>query len=178
MAVHPGERVLAAEWIVVVLVQTGDALASPNRGSLGGPKLPNPSRYFASMIAYLFLAGLALFGRGPAKIAGAIGGVAALAILLAPSTKGGKPLIVSFLSYLNAIMVSGPVSQPGQVQLPPVNPNTLVPSNPGTAPGTILGPGVLGGVSGSSPFSGGNTTPTGGGPTQIYPHPIGTGGVA
>jgi hypothetical protein len=119
MAVASGERLVAVEWIVVVLVQTGDALASPGRGPLGGIKLPNPSRYIASMVAYLMLAALALFGPRAAKMAGAIGGVAALAILMAPAEKGGKPLILSFFNYVNALMVGGVISQPGQSQLPP-----------------------------------------------------------
>ena len=58
------------------------------------------------------------------------------------------------------------------------NPQTLVPANPGPGgAGTELGPGVLGGVPTSNPFSG-QSTYVPGGPDQILTHPLGTGGVA
>jgi hypothetical protein len=154
------ERTLAAEWIVVVLVQTGDALAGGPQGPLGGPKLPNPARYFAAMIAYLMLAGLALFGDKAGKLAASLGGVAALAILIAPSTPGGKPLIMRFLSYLNSMLVAGPISAPNQSQVGPARSGSsysgdtapVYPGNPDQfPPGTVARPGQVPGYTGQPP---------------------------
>jgi len=185
MAVSQGERLLGVEWIIVVLMMTGDSLAGGAQGQLGGGKLPQPSRYFGAMIAYLMLAGLALFGPGAAKIAGRLGGVAALAIILAPPDlskpigPGNRPLVMRFLNLLNSYLIAGAVSQAGQTPsvANPINPKTLVPATPGPGKNTILGPGVLGGVPTSTAESG-QSTYVPGGPTQILNHPIGAGGVA
>lgn len=202
MAVSSGERLIGVEWVLVTLLQAGDAIASGGQTttnaqgvSTTAPKLPSPSRFFAAMIAYLMLAGAAMFGPNAAKVASRLGAVAALAIALAPPVSpkikpigpGNQPLIIRFLNLLNSYLLAGAVSQPGQAPAP-INPNTLVPSNPGpggTGSGagglglgsTILGPGVLGGVS-SSDAESGSSPYTPGGPTQQYTHPIGSGGVA
>jgi hypothetical protein len=108
MAVSAGERLLAAEWVLVTVVQTGDALAEQS-----GPTLPNPGRYFATMIAFLFLAGLALFGPNASKFAGRFGALVTLVVFLAPSdaTKppgpGNRPLILRFLRWLAAFTTAG-----------------------------------------------------------------------
>ena len=118
------ERVLAAEMLVVLGAQTADALsgaypsgptstgtdATSNQST--GAKLPDPGRYFAAVVVYLSLAAVAMFGEKPGRLAGAFGGVAALAILLAPtkaSKAAGKPspLIMSVLNYANQIMSGG-----------------------------------------------------------------------
>ena len=108
MASTHGEKLLAAEWLGVVALLTGDALGQ----SSGGSKitLPQPSRYFASMVVYLMLAALAAAGEKTARLAGALGGVALLTIALAPSdiTKppgpGNRPLVIRFLAWLSAVM--------------------------------------------------------------------------
>src|SRR5580692_416660 len=111
MAVSQGERLIGVEWIVVVLMMTGDALAGGPQGQLGGAKLPSPSRYFGAMIAYLMLAGVALFGEGAAKVASRLGGVAMLAIMLAPPNigqpigPGNRPLLLRFLNLLNSYLI-------------------------------------------------------------------------
>jgi hypothetical protein len=117
MAGTPGERLIAAEWLAVMVVQTGDAFGESNNDQF---TLPEPSRYWASIAAYLMLAGLALFGEGPARLAGALGGVAALAILLAPPQIGepisstNQPLIVRFFGYLAKMYQTGPAG-PGSL---------------------------------------------------------------
>lgn len=103
------ERVLAAEMLVVMSAQTADALSGASGGTFS---LPDPSRYFAAIIVYASLAAVAMFGEKPGRLAGAFGGVAALAILLAPtkaSKASGKntPLIMSVLNYANQIMSGG-----------------------------------------------------------------------
>jgi len=177
--------------VLITLLQAGDAIASGGQANADGttsPKLPSPSRFFATMIAFLFLAGLAAFGQGAAKFASRFGGLVVLVLALAPPNAqqpigpGNRPLIMRFLNLLNSYMIGGAVTQAGQPPQPiAINPATGVPANPG--PGgssTVLGPGVLGaggltggGGIGSSPYSGGTT-----GPTQINKNPVGTGGVA
>jgi len=135
------EKVLGAEWLSVMVVQTGDALA----GSQSGFSLPNPSRYFAAMIVYFSLAAVAMFGEKPAKFAAAFGGLAALGMLLAPSKAGGKPVIMSFLDYVTGLMVNPPTNLDSQGNVVPgdiINPKSKTPgltnpSNPGyrVAPG-------------------------------------------
>jgi hypothetical protein len=95
--------------LTVMGVQTMDALSGANTGTF---TMPDPSRYFATLIVYAVLAGMAMFGEKPGKLAGALGGVAALAILLAPtkaSVAAGtpKPLALSALTYLNQVITGG-----------------------------------------------------------------------
>jgi hypothetical protein len=174
VAVSQGERLVAIEWLTIVFVMTGDALASSQRGPQGGPKLPQPARYFAAMVAYLMLAGLSAFGPNAAKLASRLGGLAALAFLLAPPNPtqaigpGNRPLIMRFLAWLNAVEVGGFISQPAQAQTQSgigSNGGTGVASPsgagsstalPGAAPGSVISTGTLG-------------LPGGGGPTQIFP---------
>jgi hypothetical protein len=106
-----GERLIASEWIAVMVVQTGDALGESSGDQFS---LPEPNRYWAAMAAYLMLAGMALFGEGPARLAGALGGVAAVAIMLAPPDLGApisssnQPLIVRFFAWIAAMYQYGP----------------------------------------------------------------------
>lgn len=106
------ERALAAEWLIVMVMETGDALAK--HGKQGKRFLPQPSRYFATMVAYLMLAGVALFGEKAGKVAAALGALVALTIVMAPPTIRRKvgptnePLLVSFLGYLSKMMATPP----------------------------------------------------------------------
>ena len=135
----PHERTLAAELLVVMFAQTTDALSGASTGTFA---LPDPSRYFASMIVFTMLAGAAMFGEHAGKLAATFGGVATLAILLAPTKKSeaaGKPepLAMSVFNYFTQIMSGGvsspsgtPVgvgSAPGQVpQITQTGPNSAV----------------------------------------------------
>jgi hypothetical protein len=103
MAGSNHERILAAEWLAVMGTQTLNALAS----SQSGFALPDPSRYFATMVVYLMLAAVAMFGEKPGHLAAAFGGVAALAIAAAPG-KNGKSPVVGALGYFSKLMKSGP----------------------------------------------------------------------
>jgi hypothetical protein len=104
MAGSNHERILAAEWLAVMGTQTLDALSS----SSGGFALPDPSRYFATMVVFVMLAMVAMFGEKPGKLAAAFGGVAALAIVVAPGKNGGKSPVVGALGYFSSLMKSGP----------------------------------------------------------------------
>lgn len=145
------ERLLAVEWIAVFAIETGDALYSSKEKKFS---LPQPQRYFATMIAYLMLAGLALFGEGAAKVAAALGGVAALTIVLAPATpakpvsKTNPSIIVNFFGWLAAMYttppktIGSPTPTTGSGQK--VNPQSLT-------TGTRHTPGLRTGV---APFTG------------------------
>lgn len=99
------EKLIGAEWLAVMMIETGDALGTS--GPSGKFNLPSPSRYFATMIVYLGLAGAAMFGDRIARGAAMFGGVAALAIAMAPNKKGGKPVILSFIDYLTQMINGG-----------------------------------------------------------------------
>ena len=152
MAVSHGERTLAAEWVALVLLITGDAIGE---GLGGGKGLPNPSRYFASMVVFVMLAAFALAGEKAAKLASTLGGVALLAIALAPPDRtkaigsGTRPLIVRFLAWLAAFVKTPPtLINPGQAVTAP--PSSAVGAS-GTGPGGgSVGPGTLGGTAGGS----------------------------
>lgn len=103
MAGSNHERVLAAEWLVVMAIETLDALSGAGGGKF---KLPNPSRYFATMVVYLMLAGAAMFGENAGRLAAAFGGVAALTITLIP-VKGQAP-IIGALNYFDQLMGGTP----------------------------------------------------------------------
>lgn len=98
------ERLLAAEWLGIMSIQTFDALSNSTGGKLN---LPDPSRYFATMVVFLFLAAGAMFGDKAGRLAGAFGGVAALAIALAPG-KNGKSPIVGALGYFSQLLKQPP----------------------------------------------------------------------
>lgn len=102
MAGSSYEKVLAAEWLAVMAIETGDALAKS--GGKSTLSLPNPAQYMATMIVFLSLAGVAMFGEHAGKLAAAFGGVAAIAILLVPIGKGKNSPLVGFLAYVNALM--------------------------------------------------------------------------
>jgi hypothetical protein len=110
MAGSSHERILAAEMLVVMGVETADALSGASSGSF---TLPDPSRYFATLIAYGVLAGVAMFGEKAGKLASALGGVAALAILMAPAKSTGKPLVLSVITYFDQIITGGTQGPPG-----------------------------------------------------------------
>jgi hypothetical protein len=109
------ERILGAEVIVVMGVETADALfASSGKDKF---KLPDPSVYFATLVAYMVLAGVAMFGEKAGRLAASLGGVVGLAILLTPtaaSKQAGKPqpLAISLLDYFNSLIASGPSQAP------------------------------------------------------------------
>ena len=109
------EKALAAEWLAVLLVETGDAFAAHGEKGHKG-FLPQPSRYFATMVAYLLLAGAALFGEKAGKVASALGALVALTILMAPPTvkkpvsKTNQPLIISFFGYLASMFTNPPTT--------------------------------------------------------------------
>lgn len=144
MAGSPQERVLAAELMVVVGVQTADALSGAYTGKFS---LPAPNRYFAAIVVYLMLAGMAMFGPRPARLAVSFGGLSALVIMLAPSAasvKAGKPqsVLVSALSYLNQMITGGSIgathsspstTPPSTVGPITVSPGALAPGQTGTA---------------------------------------------
>lgn len=138
------ERVLGAEWVAMMTIQTADALA----GSGSGFALPNPARYFATMIVFLSLAGVAMFGEKPGRLAAAFGGVALLAFSLAPTKKGGKPVILRAIDYFTALLNAPPNTQQGGLYLGPavlgqggINQygGTATASNPEGPPAPILG---------------------------------------
>ena len=110
MAGSPEERILAGEMLLVMTLETIDALSGAQSGKV---KLPNPARYVSTMAVFLMLAAATMFGPGPAKIAARFGGLATLAILLAPTknpTTGaltGDPIALSFIKYIGQITGGG-----------------------------------------------------------------------
>lgn len=103
------ERVLAAEWLAVMAIETLDALSGATTGKF---KLPSPSRYFATMIVYLMLGAAAMFGEKPGKLAAAFGGVAALTIVAAPRKDGGPSPVLGALHWFSAITARGSLAAP------------------------------------------------------------------
>ena len=102
------ERILAAEWLAVMAVETLDALAGADSGSFA---LPDPARYFATMVVFLMLAAAAMFGEQPGKLAAAFGGVAGLAIVLSPGKEKQAP-VVGMLNYFSKLMAGGGPATP------------------------------------------------------------------
>lgn len=107
MAGSQHERVLAAEWLVLMGVETMDALANSSGGKF---KLPSPSRYFAAMVVFLMLAGVAMFGTKAGRLASAFGGVATLAIVAAPGAKGKTSPVLGALKYIDGLLKSPPTT--------------------------------------------------------------------
>jgi hypothetical protein len=99
------ERILAAEWLVVMAAETLDSLS----GTAGGApfSLPDPSKYFATMVVFLMLSAVAMFGESAGKLAAAFGGVAGAAILLTPSSNGKSP-VVGAVTYFGDLFAGGP----------------------------------------------------------------------
>ncbi len=166
MAGSPQERVLAAELLVVMGVQTADALSGAYTGKF---QFPNPSRYFASIVVYLMLAAAAMFGEKPARLAATFGGVAALTILLAPtkrSVEAGKPeaVAVSAIGYLAQLVSGGSLAAPNN-PTPTAPAATAPPTGGNISPGSSVPKGgYTPGTAGQSPSGGGEkstTTPTG-----------------
>ncbi len=116
------EKALAAEWLVVVLVEAGDAFnrTSTYTAPTGARrlKMPPPSRFIATMVVYMMLAAAALFGEAPGKVAAGLGGLVALTLVLVPPNpkalpgKGNEPAIVSFFQWLDKMMKDPPKSPP------------------------------------------------------------------
>jgi hypothetical protein len=118
--------------------QTVDALSGSGGG---GFSLPDPSRYFAAIIVYMSLAAVAMFGDKPGKLAAGFGGVAALAMLIAPTKRTGKPLAMSLTDFFTQVIEGGlqkptgssaPAAGPGYVNpnAPPSEQNPATPANP------------------------------------------------
>lgn len=110
MAGSHWERILAAEWLVVFGTETLDALSGADSGKFA---LPDPSRYFATMVVFLMLAAGAMFGDKAGKLAAAMGGVAGLAILMAPG-KNGKSPVLGALAYFDKLTGGGPQGPGGE----------------------------------------------------------------
>lgn len=119
-----GEKLLAAELVVVMGVQTADALSGAYTGKFS---LPQPSRYFATIVVFLMLSAAALFGEKPGRLAAAFGGVAALGIMLSPSKATGQPVIISALNYFDQ-MIEGQSYAVANPQTPSSGPLPLTPS--------------------------------------------------
>jgi hypothetical protein len=116
------ERVIAAELVTVMGVETLDALVAS--GGKSTFSLPDPSVYFATLVVYLMLSGLALFGDRYGKLAAAFGGVAAAGILMTPTARSKqegkpKPLVMSMITYFDSIISGGteqaPITPPAKI---------------------------------------------------------------
>lgn len=124
-----GERLLGGEWIAVLVVITGDQLGQNTPGGPGSFKLVNPSRYFATVVVYLFLAALALVNDRTAKFAATFGALVMGVVLLTPTNPGqpigpgNRPLVVRFFNWLAALYQSGPTKPPG------IGPSTSITPN-------------------------------------------------
>jgi hypothetical protein len=136
------ERVLAAEVLVVMSAQTVDALSGSGGG---GFSLPDPSRYFAAVLVYMSLAAVAMFGDRPGKLAAGFGGVAALAMLMAPTKRTGKPLAMSLVDFFAQLTGGGVEGAANASSGPAINtpggPTGPVVSSPSSTPGTVVGAG-------------------------------------
>jgi hypothetical protein len=98
------ERVLAAEMIAVVGVETLDALSGADTGKFS---LPDPSRYFATVIVFAMLAAAAMFGDKAGKLAASFGGVSLIGMVAVPSKKSGRSPIMGALAYFNQVITGG-----------------------------------------------------------------------
>jgi hypothetical protein len=105
------EKSLAGIWLAVMVIETGDAIAKSKATSKNPNhrRLPPPSRYFATMVVYLMLAGAAAVSQTAGRVAVALGGLVGLTILLAPPTlkkpigPTNEPPIVAFFGYLTSL---------------------------------------------------------------------------
>ena len=139
MAGSAEERILAGEMLLVMTLETIDALSGAQSGKV---KLPDPSRYLATVADFMSLAAVCLFGPGPAKVAARFGGVVSLAILLAPTkakdgTLTGDPIALSAIRYL------GQLTGGGVLGGKPATPTTAAVSPTGVA-GTVEGAAIAG----------------------------------
>ncbi len=162
------EKALGAELVVVMAIQTLDALAGdtidPDTGSVEGTTLPDPARYVATVIVFAMLAAVAMFGDKPGKLAAQFGGVAALAIIVAPGVGGKTPPIIGALGWMNQMILGG-----GSAQLP--NPaGSSSSSGAGTTAQNVTNPGpVMSGTPvtpGGPVYSSGTTAATTNAPTE------------
>lgn len=101
------EKILAAEWLAIMGIETADALGNSSSGKL---TLPSPSRYFATMLVFFALAAAAMFGDKAGKLAAAFGGVAMIGMSLAPSKPGGTPVVLSAINYFTEMINNPPSS--------------------------------------------------------------------
>jgi hypothetical protein len=110
-------------------VQTLDALSGdtvdPDTGKVQGSTLPDPSRYVATVIVFAMLAAAAMF-ESTAKLAAAFGGVAAVAIVVAPGAGGKTPPVVGALAWFNRMITGGSVAAPVSAT-PPTNATAAAP---------------------------------------------------
>ncbi|HMK62032.1 MAG TPA: hypothetical protein VK386_00315 [Acidimicrobiales bacterium] len=113
MASH-AEKVLAVELLGFVAIQTGDAFytskAAGTTGQMGGPTLPAPSQYFAGLIVFVMLAGLAATGQKAGRFAAAFGGLVLLYMAVKPNNSGGPSPVVGFLRWLASMYQHPPTT--------------------------------------------------------------------
>ena len=81
------ERILAAEWLAVMAVETLDALS----GADSAPSRSRPGAVLRHHGGVLMLAAAAMFGEQPGKLAAAFGGVAGLAIVFPRARRSRRP---------------------------------------------------------------------------------------
>lgn len=123
------EKALAAEVIGVLVVETADALSGANTGTF---KLPDPSRYFATVIVFMMLAGAAMFGEKPGKLAATFGGVAAIGMIATPSKATGRAPVMGLLAYFNQLWTGGVQGSGGPTT------TTIVPGPSNASTSTVL----------------------------------------
>lgn len=154
MASH-GEKVLAIEWLAIMAIQTGDAIYEKSAGKTQGAGfLPQPQRYFATMIVFFFLAAASAFSDRFGRTAAAFGGLAAIAIGLAVPKGASSSPLVGFTKWLASMAASPPQTvSAGTPTQGGIGGTGLYGQSAGTGAGTILGPGTIAGA----------------GPTQVYP---------
>jgi hypothetical protein len=100
----PYEKVLGAELVGVIGVQTLDAFSGANTGKFS---FPDPSRYFATVIVFAMLSGMAMFGESWGKLASRFGGVALLGMVAIPSKVSGRAPIMGALAYFDQLITGG-----------------------------------------------------------------------
>ncbi len=141
----PYERLLAGEMIAVMGTQTFDALSGADTGKF---KLPDPSRYFATVVVFTILAGVSLFGDKLGRLAATFGGVAALGIIMTPSKTTGKAPVTGALAYFAQIIGGGWVQTPTAG----TSAGTPVAIAPGTSQAVQgIGPTIQGGAAAINP---------------------------
>ena len=136
MAGGPYERLQAAEMLTVMGAETLDSLSGASTGSF---TLPDPSRYFATVVVFIMLSGVAMFGDKAGKLAAQFGGVAAIGILMTPSKATGRAPVAGMLAYFSQVIGGGvQTPQPGSTGGQGFTPITT----PGVAAGAAGSPGV------------------------------------
>jgi len=141
MAGGPYERLLAAEMLTVMGAETLDSLSGASTGSFN---LPDPSRSFATVVVFMMLSGVAMFGEKAGKLAAQFGGVAALGMLMTPSKVTGRAPVAGMLAYFSQ-MIGGGGGQTPQAGTTVGSSGQAVPiTTPGVAAGAGANPGLGG----------------------------------